>query len=61
MTRVYYAHPIGTYETIRERIELELITSAFPGAEIINPSEFADVASHTVMDEFHELVASCDS
>ncbi|RLF08021.1 MAG: hypothetical protein DRJ69_06590 [Thermoprotei archaeon] len=60
MTRIYYAHPIGTYGTVRERIELELIASAFPGAEVVNPSEFADMASHAVMDEFRELVASCD-
>ncbi|RLF10457.1 MAG: hypothetical protein DRJ98_06080, partial [Thermoprotei archaeon] len=58
--KIYYAHPVGTYGTIRERVELELISSVFPGGEVINPAELVGVVSHADMDEFRGHVASCD-
>ncbi len=56
--RIYYAHPVEIYSTIRERKELEIIRRNFPGAEIVNPATFQHSSgwSHG----FLNLVDSCD-
>ncbi len=55
--RIYYAHPVEIYSTIRERKELEIIRRNFPGAEIVNPATFQHSSgwSHG----FLNLVDSC--
>ena len=40
LLKVYYAHPVETYDTIRERKEVELIKKFFPNAEVVNRSRF---------------------
>lgn|GEM_PF-1618801 len=56
--RIYYAHPIETYRTVRERRELEIIRERFPEAEIVNPSIIRH--PHEDIEFFLNLVNSCD-
>lgn len=39
MKRMYFAHPINTFDTNHETKSLELIKNYFPDGEIVNPNE----------------------
>ena len=62
LLKVYYAHPVETYDTIRERKEVEFIKKFFPNAEVVNPADFQDLTgiSHGDMDFFFQLIDTCD-
>ncbi len=55
--RVYFAHPMITYGSVREEEALEAIAKRFPVAEIINP---ADLGADVEMREFFQLVRDAD-
>ncbi len=59
--RIYFAHPINTYNTILETYFLEHF-SQFPKVEIINPNSPEHQLGYSAngMEYFKELVQSCD-
>lgn len=59
-TRIYFAHPINTYNTIIEDYFLEFFSN--PDIEIINPNNSIHQEGYKKfgMNYFKELVQSCD-
>ncbi|MCD6484832.1 MAG: hypothetical protein J7L47_06955 [Candidatus Odinarchaeota archaeon] len=55
--KVYFAHPIPTYNTLSEKKWIEIIEEHFPGAEVINPKKYF-LGS---MDDYLQIVQQCDA
>lgn len=60
-TKVYFAHPINTYNTILEKYFLEYL-SKYPSYEVINPNSPHHEMGYKKegMDYFKKLVLTCD-
>ena len=60
-TKVYFAHPINTYDTILEKFFLEYF-SKYSDIEIVNPNgpEHQEGYKNEGMEYFKKLVQSCD-
>lgn len=60
--RVYFAHPVGIYNTPYEKNCLETIKANLPGCEIVDPNtkESRDAYQERGFTYFRELAASCD-
>jgi len=58
--KIYFAHPINTYNTILEKFWLEAFSGS--GGEIINPNSKEHQKGYKLegMDYFKKLVQSCD-
>lgn len=60
--KIYFAHPVSDYGSLREKECLEQIQKHFPGAEILNPNQ--DVHNEAYLTEgmayFERLVMACD-
>lgn len=54
--KIYFAHPIKTYNTDLETELIAKIKEKFPTAEITNPK---DIRSHNFKD-FYSVIAGCD-
>lgn len=54
--KIYFAHPISTYDSDIEIKAIQLIKEKFPDAEIINPK---NIASHDMLD-FYNVINECD-
>lgn len=61
MRRLYYMHPINTYDTELERQQLELISRIFLDWEVVNPNapEHQEGYKLNGISYFTDLAASC--
>jgi hypothetical protein len=55
---LYYAHPMGFYNSDKEQDHIKLIKKLFPEYKIINPSHFQNQGF--LMRHFVEIVSHCD-
>lgn len=64
MKKIYFAHPMCTYNTISEEFFLENLKLKFPDAEILNPNQVWIQEEceklEDAMSYFKDLTQSCD-
>ncbi len=60
--KVYFAHPINTYDTILEKFALENFSVNHPNWEIVNPNapEHQEGYKNGGMEYFKQVVLNCD-
>ena len=66
--KIYFAHCMADYDTLRERLALRLISARFPDYEIVNPNSpgiSGDYETHRSKDDpmlyFRQIVNGCDA
>ena len=52
---IYYSHPIGTYNSIKEKLSIELLQRKFPKYIIVNPKDY----QFSGMQNYLELESEC--
>lgn len=58
--RIYYAHPMVMYGSIKELEDLKFIQKKYPEAEIINPSSIKPNDPNDSMGVYLRTVKTCD-
>lgn len=61
--KIYYAHPMTTYGSLRESRDIQIIQAHFQGSEVLNPNHPDHQAGckYIRMAYFTELVKICDA
>lgn len=57
--RIYFAHPIITYNTLIENRAIQLIQTHFPNAKIVNPAKHHRIRHSSTMAPYKLFVKSC--